>query len=69
MAEVSNTRAPIEFVVSLRVRQRCSGVVHLVLYVRWGTLIELERPTTTCWQAGTFALRVEKSTYFLSSPL
>ena len=66
MAEVSNTRALIEFVAFLRVRQQCSGVVRLVLYVRWETSIGLERPTTTCWQAGAFTLRFEKSNYFLS---
>lgn len=69
MAEVNNTRLLIEFVASLRVRQRCSGVVPLVPYVRWGILIELEHPTTTCWQAGAFALRFEKFNSLLSSSL
>ena len=69
MAEVNNTRVLIEFVASLHVRQRCSGVVHLVLYVRWETLIELEHPTTICWQAGAFNLTFREVQYFLSSSL
>jgi hypothetical protein len=40
--------------------------------VKWGTLIELEHPTTTCWQAGAFSFHLEKYSanlfFYLFSP-